>query len=270
LDRAGRAVIDAILARKRREVERRLRHVRLFDAGDITLSEDRGPAALSALRRKGSPTAAVIAELKFASPSEGPIRARSAGAGVEIARAYASAGAAAVSVLADRAGFEGSALEVRRVARALDRPVLFKEFVVDAVQIDLARAAGAAMVLLLVRALDDGELERLVRYCRERGLEALVEAWTPAEVERALATDARIIGVNARDLATFRVDPALAQRAIQKIPENRVAVYMSGVSSREELERVSRGRADAVLIGTALMRAPDPGARLSELLGGGA
>lgn len=261
-------MIDAILERKRREVERRLRHRALYDPADVTMAEDRAPAALAALRRpKGAPIR-VIAELKFASPSEGTIRPWHARSSATIARGYATAGAAAISVLADRAGFGGSSLEVRRVARAVDRPVLFKEFVVDAAQIDLARVTGAAMVLLLVRALGEDELERLVRYCRERGLEAVVEAASEREVEQALDTDARIIGVNARDLSTFRVDPALAARAVQKIPESRVAVYMSGVSTPEELDRVSRGRADAVLIGTALMRAPDPGARLAELIAG--
>jgi indole-3-glycerol phosphate synthase len=194
------------------------------------------------------------------------IRAWTAGGGRAIARGYVEGGAAAISVLCDRAGFGGSPLELRRIAREVTVPVLFKEFVLDPLQLALARAVGASMVLLLVRALPQAELERLVDGCRALGLEAVVEAADEAEVDRALATNARIVGVNARDLSTFRIDPALAARAIQKIPESRVAVYMSGVSSPDDLARVAEGRADAVLVGTSLMRAPDPGARLAELL----
>ena len=171
-----------------------------------------------------------------------------------------------MSVLCDREGFGGSVLSLRRIAGEVDVPVLFKEFVLHPVQVDLARAVGASMVLLLVRALSPSELSALVNACLERGLEPVVEAADEAEVERALTTGTRVVGVNARDLSTFRVDPEAAARAIQKIPESRVAVYMSGVSSPEELSRVAASRADAVLIGSALMRAEDPGHRLAELL----
>lgn len=263
------SVLDTIVERKRRDAERRRRHRGLFDPGEVTVAEDRGPAALAALRRRDRGVR-VIAEVKFASPSEGAIRAHPIGEGARVAKSLAKAGAAAISVLADAPSFGGSSLEVRRVAHSVDRPVLYKDIVVDALQIEVARVVGASMVLLVVRALDEDELERLVRYSRERGLEPVVEAANEAEVDRALATDARVVGVNARDLATFQVNPALAARAIQKIPETRVAVYMSGVSSPEELARVAKGRADAVLIGTELMRARDPGARLAELLGGSA
>ena len=257
--------LSRILERKARECERRRRHRGLFDpARCVDDGEDRGQAALAALRRAQG--VRVIAEVKFRSPSAGELRAWRAGEGVAIARGYVEGGASAISVLCDRRGFGGSVLEARRVARAVGVPVLFKEFVLDPLQIDLARAAGASMVLLLVRALEGETLRALVERCRERGLEPLVEAASEAEVERALETSARVIGVNARDLSSFEVDAGLAGRAIQKIPPSRVAVYMSGVSSREELERVADGRADAVLIGSGLMRADDPGRRLAELL----
>jgi indole-3-glycerol phosphate synthase len=257
--------LSRILARKARECERRRRHRGLFDpARCADGGEDRGPAVLAALRRTAGPR--VIAEVKFRSPSAGELRAWRPGEGLAIARGYVGGGASAISVLCDRAGFGGSVLEARRVARAVGVPVLFKEFVLEPLQIDLARAAGASMVLLLVRALDGATLRSLVDRCRERGLEPVVEAADEAEVERALETSARVIGVNARDLASFHVDASLAGRAIQKIPRGRVAVYMSGVSSREELTRVAGGRADAVLIGSGLMRAADPGRRLAELL----
>lgn len=256
-------LLAPILERKRREIARRIAHRALFDPASV--ERDPPPPALDALRRTGS-LPRIIAEVKLASPSEGRIRAWSAGEVRRVARGYEDAGAAAISVLCDRAGFGGSVLDLRRVAHEVRVPVLFKEFVLDPIQIDLARAVGASMILLLVRALDGGLLSELVRASLERGLEPVVEAASEAEVDRALETGARIVGVNARDLSTFRVDPAAAAKAIQKIPENRVAVYMSGVSTPEELTRVATGRADAVLIGTALMRASDPGRRLTELL----
>src|SRR5690606_12996183 len=151
----------------------------------------RGPAVLEALRRSGRPR--VIAEVKFRSPSAGEIRRWRPGDGTAIARGYVAAGASAISVLCDRAGFGGSVLELRRVARAVSVPLLFKEFVLDPIQIELARAAGASMVLLLVRALDDDTLRSLVDRCRARGLEPLVEAANESEVERALRTAARVI-----------------------------------------------------------------------------
>lgn len=255
-----------ILARKARENAGRHRHRALFDpSADLDVSDDRGDAVLAALRRT-SPLPRVIAELKFASPSAGPIRPWRAGEGRRIARGYEEAGAAAVSVLCDRQGFGGSVLELRRIAGASRVPVLFKEFVLDPIQIDLARVAGASMVLLLVRALAPEKLAALVAHCRARGLEPVVEAADEVEVERALETGARVIGVNARDLSSFRVDAASAARAIQKIPETRVAVYMSGVSNPDELLRVAEGRADALLIGSALMSAEHPGERLAMLL----
>ncbi len=255
-------LLTPILERKRREIARRLRHGRT----SALAFEDRASRAIAALRRNGEALPRVIAEIKFESPSEGPIRPWSAGEARRIAAGYVRGGAAAVSVLCDRVGFGGSVLELRRVARAIERPVLFKEFVLDPIQIDLAFACGASMVLLLVRALTDEELISCVRICSERGLAPLVEAADEHELERAVATDAPIIGINARDLTTFRVRPDLAALAIDKIPENRVAVYMSGVSSVEELSRVAQGRADAVLIGSALMRARDPGGHLAHLL----
>lgn len=258
-------LLGPILERKRRENARRIAHRALCDPS-AARGIDRRAAVLDALARNGAALPRVIAEVKFASPSEGRIHAWSAGEGRRIARGYVEGGAAAISVLCDRAGFGGSALELRRIAGEVSLPLLFKEFVLDPVQVALARAAGASMVLLLVRALAQDELRSLIGACFDRGLEPIVEAADEAEVDRALDTGARIVGVNARDLSSFRVDPAAAARAIQKIPENRVAVYMSGVSSAEDLSRVAAGRADAVLIGSGLMRAADPGRRLSELL----
>jgi indole-3-glycerol phosphate synthase len=253
-----------IVERKRGEVARRIGRASTF----VRLAEQaplpRG--ALEALRRPRGGLPRVIAEIKFRSPSVGEIRPRAIGEVARIAVGYQRGGAAAVSVLADGPGFGGCPLDVRRAVKASPAPVLFKEFVVDPVQIDCARALGASYVLLLVRVLSDRELAKLIYEVRARGMEPVVEAADGEELTRALATEAAIIGVNARDLRSFNVDSASAGALIERIPLERVAVFMSGVRSAEDFQRVAETRADALLIGEGLMRAPAPGARLAELL----
>jgi indole-3-glycerol phosphate synthase len=263
-----RDYLGQILARKRREVERRRRRAdALFALGARPpLDPDRGARALEALSRPRGEAVRVIAEVKFKSPSAGVIREKRPGEGASVAMSYARGGAAAVSVLADAPGFGGSPLEVRRVARAIDLPVLFKEFVVDEVQIELARIVGASMVLLLVCALDEPRLRELVLETQRRGMEPVVEAASERETEIALATGARIVGVNARNLRTFEVDPEGARRAVELIPEDRVAVFMSGMKTEADFREVGRGRADAVLVGEGLMRQDDPSAALRRLV----
>jgi indole-3-glycerol phosphate synthase len=209
----------------------------------------------------------VIAEIKRRSPSAGEIRAHERGDVARIARAYTEGGAAAVSVLCDGPGFGGCVLDLRRATRAVAAPVLFKEFVLDELQLDLARAAGAHMVLLLVRALSTERLNALVRATIERGMAPVVEAADADELLVAIDTGADILGVNARDLRTFRVDKAAAQRALASIPAERIAIHMSGVHTPSDLGEVAAGRADAVLVGESLMRAADPTRKLRELLG---
>jgi indole-3-glycerol phosphate synthase len=254
-----------IVERKRLEVARRIRRASTF----VRLAEQAPPARadlLAPLRRPSRAKPRVIAEIKLKSPSAGTIRARSSGDLVRIAEGYERGGAAAISVLCDGPGFGGAPLDLRRVARRVSVPVLFKEFVVDPVQVDLARAVGASYVLLLVAVLDDRELARLIREVRARGLEPIVEAADRGELERALATDAAIVGVNARDLRSFEVSSTRASDLIERIPSQRVAVFMSGIRSRVDLEGVAQTRADAVLIGEGLMRESDPGDTLGEWL----
>jgi len=254
-----------IVERKRVEVSRRVRRGALFER----LARKASPAPnhhADRLRREAGAPPKVIAEIKLRSPSAGQIRARVPGDHLRIASAYQRGGASAISVLCDGPGFGGSILDARRVAQRVDVPVLFKEFVIAPVQVDAARAAGASLVLLLVRVLSDAELARMIREVRARGLEPVVEAADAEELERALATDATIIGINARDLRTFSVDSGSAADLIAKIPADRVAVFMSGVRSAADFARVRATRADAVLIGEGLMRADDPGRVLQEFL----
>lgn len=258
--------LSAILARKRFENERRRRHVAAMRPRERPAQPERAERAITALRRRPGEPPSVLAEVKFRSPSAGEIRPWSPGEGVRIAEAYARGGASAVSVLADGPGFGGSPLLVRRVARAVDLPVLYKEFVLDPVQVDLAYDVGASLVLLLVRALDDAALRGLVGSIRALGMEPVVEAASSEEVDRAVAAGAAIVGVNARDLSTFQVDMAAARDCVARIPAECIAVFMSGVRTAEDFREVAQGRADAVLIGEGLMRAENPGGRLSELL----
>lgn len=258
--------LSAILARKRLENQRRRRHVAAMRPIERAPQPERAERGIDALRRASGNPPSVLAEVKFRSPSAGEIRPWSPGEGVRVAEGYERSGASAVSVLADGPGFGGSPLLVRRVANALEVPVLYKGFVLDPVQVDLAYDVGASLVLLLVRALRDGELRSLIAAIRALGMEPVVEAASAAEVGRALAAGSTIIGVNARDLGSFKVDMAAARDCVSKIPANCVAVFMSGVRSVEDFREIAQGRADAVLIGEGLMRSENPGARLSELL----
>jgi indole-3-glycerol phosphate synthase len=268
--------LKAILERKRVEVARRRRHaaaraLRLTAAqsgAQPSATSERAVRAIAALRRQPGGLPRVIAEIKRRSPSAGEIRRRERGDVAQLANAYLAGGAVAVSVLSDASGFGGCALDVRRAARAISAPILFKEFVLDEVQLDLARAAGASMALLIVRALTEERLHALVLAANERGLAPVVEAADAREVRTAVETGATIVGVNARDLGTFRVDKAAAVRALAGIPADRIAVHMSGVHSAADVRDVAAGRADAILVGESLMRAPDPTLKLRELLSG--
>jgi indole-3-glycerol phosphate synthase len=255
-----------IVERKRREVERRLKRAGLYRELAARSAMHEPEVGITPLRRPAGAAPRVIAEIKLRSPSAGEIRPRAQGELVRIARGYERAGAAAISVLCDGPGFGGSVLDLRRVAERVDVPVLFKEFVLDEVQLDLAQAAGARLVLLLVRVLSDERLAALIAGARARGLEPVVEAADADELTRALALPAMIVGVNARDLRSFGVNPRSALELIDRIPAERVAVFMSGVRTPADFAAVAQGRTDAVLIGEGLMRAPEPGAALRALL----
>ena len=258
--------LSAILARKQRENSRRRRHAAAMKSVERAPEPERAEKGIRALRCAAGEPLSVIAEVKFRSPSAGEIRPWSPGEGVRVAQAYERAGASVVSVLADGPGFGGSPLLVRRVARAVRVPVLYKGFVLDPVQVELAYDVGASLVLLLVRALQDSDLRGLIRQIRSLGMEPVVEAANSDEVDRAVTAGSTIVGVNARDLRTFRVDMEAATASMARIPPQCVAVFMSGVRSVDDFRKVASGRADAVLIGEGLMRFDDPGGRLAELL----
>lgn len=207
----------------------------------------------------------VIAELKKASPSEGLIRADFEPA--ELARALTAAGAAALSVLAEPHRFLGSEENVKIARANSDLPILFKDFVSSKHQIVRARASGADAVLLIAAVLKDAEIMELLSFARSLGMEALVETHTEEEIARAVRIGARVIGVNCRDLKTFHTDPSITAELIQKIPDNCVKIAESGIRTAEDLKTLKAAGANGFLIGTAIMRAADPGAKLKELKG---
>ena len=218
------------------------------------------PSLRDALRRE---RVRVVAEVKRRSPSAGVIREDLEPG--ERAVLYAEHGAAAISVLTDGPHFGGSVADLRLAASKVSVPVLRKDFILDELQIVEARAAGAAAVLLIVRALSPERLPALLKSARSVGLDALVEVHTEAELTRALEAGADIVGVNSRDLDTFRVDVASAWELLPTVPSEVVAVAESGMHGREDVERAAAAGADAVLIGTALSAAADPARLLREL-----
>lgn len=220
-------------------------------------------AALQAKRAAGLP--GVIAELKSASPSKGVIREPldCAALAPELERA----GAAALSVLTEPHYFHGS-LENLRIARAnCALPLLRKEFIVDEYQLLQARAAGASAALLIAALLDDAQLRDLVAAAHAIGLEILLEAHTEAELERSLATEADLIGVNARDLHTFQTSQEVVKTLVRRIPSNRNPIAESALRTSSDLAELQSAGAVGFLMGETLMRAERPGDKLRELLG---
>lgn len=213
-----------------------------------------------ALRTKGM---SFICECKKASPSKGLIAAEYNP--VAIARSYEEAGAAAISCLTEPKWFQGSLDDLAQVSSAVHIPVLRKDFVVDELMIYQAKVSGAAAVLLIVSILTDEELARFIALCHELGLSALVEAYEPEEVPRAIAAGARVIGVNNRDLRTFKVDFGRSIDLRPLVGPERIFVSESGVHTRDDIARLEEAGVDAVLIGETLMRAQDKHAALDEL-----
>ena len=207
----------------------------------------------------------VIAEVKRASPSRGPIAPQLDPPA--LAAAYSAGGASAISVLTEPRHFLGSLDDLSLARAVVDVPVLRKDFILDRVQIWEARAAGADALLLIVAALDDRLLADLIREAHLAGLQALVEVHDEVEVDRALAAGARIVGVNNRDLTTFDVNLSTAEELAVKLVGRAVTVAESGIWTAGDAQRMRAAGYDAVLVGESLVRAADPGALLAGLRG---
>ncbi len=254
-------ILDEIVATKREEVGRLGSW-----AGALEARLDDAPPArdfAAALRRDGE--VAVIAEVKRRSPGAGEIRPGLNPAG--LALSYEEGGAAAISVLTDREYFDGSLDDLRAVRERVEVPVLRKDFVIDELQVVEARGAGADAVLLIVRILDDDALRRLRKKAEELGMTALVEVHGEDELARALDAGARIVGVNNRDLSTFETRLEVTESLAPKVPADVVLVSESGIGTADDVDRVGRAGADAVLVGQSLLEQADPGVAVSELAG---
>jgi indole-3-glycerol phosphate synthase len=253
-------ILDEILESKRAEVGRLKAAGHDLEAAAVAVEPPRGFDA--ALRAPGA--VSVVAEFKRRSPSEGDIH-RYADVST-VARAYEAGGAAAMSVLTDGPYFGGDLGDLRRAREACGLPLLRKDFVIDPIQLYESRAGGADAVLLIVRALSDALLRELRSAAEDLGMAALIEAHDEAEVERALDAGARIVGVNARDLQTFRVDLGASLELIERIRGDVIAVAESGVKGGEDVSRAGRAGADAVLVGGWLMKS-DPQSGVEQLVG---
>jgi indole-3-glycerol phosphate synthase len=207
--------------------------------------------------------AAVIAEIKKASPSKGLLRADFQPAA--IAQSYAQAGATCLSVLTDEQFFQGHDDYLRQARAACPLPVLRKDFVIDPYQVLEARALGADCILLIAAALGDAQMRELADLTHDTGMDVLVEVHDASELQRALALDTILIGINNRDLRTFVTRLETTLDLLAQIPANRIVVSESGIRTRADVEHLRAGGVHAFLVGEAFMAAPDPGAKLQAL-----
>ena len=257
-------ILKRILARKAEEVDERLRHT-----GLEVLEQRISRAApvrgfITALeQRLSAKQAAVIAEIKKASPSRGVLREDFNPA--QIAASYERGGAACLSVLTDVDFFSGADAYLQEARVACSLPVLRKDFMIDPYQVYEARALGADCILLIVAALSDGMLRELLQLAHHLDMDALVEVHDADEMARALDLPARLIGVNNRDLRTFETRLDVTLGFIGQVPEDRILVTESGINTRDDVALMRRNGVHAFLVGEAFMKADEPGKKLAEL-----
>jgi indole-3-glycerol phosphate synthase len=257
-------LLETIVAATRTRVDAR-RELVSEEALETRIASQSGTRGFRAALAK--PGVRVIAECKRRSPSKGLLRAEYDPA--RIARSYEQAGAAAISVLTEPTFFDGELSHLEAVRSAVAVPLLRKDFIVDRYQLLEARAAGADAILLIVAALDDASLSTLRGEAEALGLDALVEVHDDAELDRAAAAGAGIIGVNNRNLRTLDVDLQASERLAARMPGHVVAVAESGLRTRDDIDRLAARGYGAFLVGERLMTSPDPGAALAALIGGG-
>jgi indole-3-glycerol phosphate synthase len=264
--------LTEIMAWKRREIAPSLRAVTDAELAKLNAALPRPPSFATALRRADG-SLAVISEIKRRSPSAGDIKAGASS--LDQAKRYQAAGADALSILTDEKYFGGTLDDLRGVTACFNSlpstlPCLRKDFMVHPVQVLEAREAGASAILIIVRALIDAEIKTLADAALIAGLDTLFEIHHEDELDRAIAHGAKIIGVNNRDLAVFTTDLGLSERLIPRFPRDVIAVSESGISTAADAARARAAGANAVLVGEALMRAPNPARLIAEFRGGNA
>ena len=257
-------ILDKIVADVAIELEERKRRLPLAEMAKKALAQSPPLDFASALR---GDNIRLIAEVKKASPSKGVICHNFNP--LDIARVYADNGAAAISVLTEPKYFQGSLNYLRDIKKALaDKPLplLRKDFIFDPYQVYEARAYGADCLLLIVAILTPEKLSELLQLSHQLGMMSLVEVHNELELEIAVKSEAKIIGINNRDLNTFKVDLKTTARLRSLIPPDRIVVSESGIKSRKDMEKLREWGVNAALIGEALMTAPDIAAKMRELL----
>ena len=259
-------ILQRILARKHEEVLQRSQIRALDSVRARAANQPPTRGFVEAIRRKhAAGEAAVIAEVKKASPSKGLIRPDFDPAA--IARSYQAGGAACLSVLTDVDFFQGSNRYLGEARGACELPVLRKDFIVDPYQVFEARMIGADCILLIVAALEDGPLIEMSNLAHELGMDVLVEVHDIDELERALQADCELIGVNNRNLRTFEVSLDTSLQLKDAVPPDRTLVTESGIATRDDVARLRSVGIDTFLVGESFMREPDPGAALQRMFG---
>lgn len=256
--------VDSILEDTALELERRMQAMPPSRLERALASCEPTRDFTAALKGEG-PLPRVIAEVKKASPSKGVLREEFYP--LEIASAYEAGGAAAVSVLTNERYFQGRLEYLSIIRRYVQLPLLRKDFIVHPYQVTESRVAGADAVLLIALVLEDDLLEECLATADALGLDTLVEVHTEVELKRALDLGAALVGINNRDLKSFRVDVETTFNLVKKVPEGVTVVSESGIQTREDLKKLAEAGVDAVLIGEAFMRAKDVKAAVEELLG---
>ena len=263
---AGETILDTIIAHKHTEVQERQARVPQAQIRSRTASAPPPRDFLAALQTPRLGPVSLIAEVKKASPSAGIIRADFDP--VAIAKEYAAAGASCLSVLTDEKFFQGHDDYLQAVRAAVSLPVIRKDFIINDWQVYESRAIGADAVLLIVAALTPTQIADYQAIAHELGMAALVEVHTEAEMEVALRANAKLIGINSRDLNTFVTDLGTVERLAAMVPKDVTLVAESGLKTPADVKRVADAGAKAILVGETLMRAEDIGAATRALLGG--
>ena len=257
-------ILDRIVETKREAVARAKRQTPLVE---LEAKAKEMPPPLNLSGALWGDRVRVMAEVKRASPSRGAIRPDLDAAAQ--ASIYARNGAAAISVLTEEPNYQGRLDDLQTVRRAIAEspvPVMRKDFIFDPYQVVESRAAGADAILLIVAILEPSQLRELLQAAQGLWLQCLVEAFNEAELETALEVGEELIGINNRNLHTFETSLEVTERLRPLVPDGKMVVSESGVSTRADMDRLQRAKVNAVLIGEALIMAPDPGAKLRELV----
>ncbi|TWI14299.1 indole-3-glycerol phosphate synthase TrpC [Aerolutibacter ruishenii] len=259
-------ILNRILARKAEEIEQRSRVRPLEELRARAAQQAPARGFVRAIQRKlDAGDAAVIAEVKKASPSKGLIRKDFDPA--SIARSYEAGGAACLSVLTDVDFFQGSNAYLGEARAACSLPVIRKDFIVDPYQVYEARMIGADAILLIVAALEDGPMIEMANLAHELGMDVLLEVHDIDELERALQTDCQLIGVNNRNLRTFEVSLDTSLELKAAMPADRIMVTESGIANRDDVARMRGAGIHTFLVGESFMRQPEPGVALKAMFG---